>query len=333
VIDGRFYSVAAPLELRRIAAEFDFVWEGEGQLSTPGGLGAISGSGSFAYLEGGKASEIANSSAEWVFCRPGDRKRLHGPAKTLEVAAPKQLFSELVNRLVVPHSDADHEMVDASAMVHPSAKVCAGAVVGPGAAIGEGTVLLPGAVVGPGVQIGRNGRIGSGAVIRCALLGDNVTILSGAVIGEQGFGVYAGKTGLRDVPHIGRVIIQDNVSIGAKTCVDRGVFGDTIVGEGSKIDNLCQIAHNVEIGRSVVMAAFCGISGSTVIEDGVQIAGSVGIADHVRIGKGALLAAGARIMRDIPAGETWGGFPAKPFREWLREVAWLGKNAGKRGKP
>jgi len=117
------------------------------------------------------------------------------------------------------------------------------------------------------------------------------------------------------------------VSIGANTCIDRGVFDDTIVGERTKIDNLCQIAHNVVLGRSVLMAAFAGISGSVSVGDGCMFGGRIGIADHVKIGERVSLAASSGIFRDIDSGETWGGLPAKPIRQWMREVAWLQKNA------
>jgi UDP-3-O-[3-hydroxymyristoyl] glucosamine N-acyltransferase len=136
-----------------------------------------------------------------------------------------------------------------------------------------------------------------------------------------------GPKGAEDAPHYGRVILQDHVTVGANSCIDRGVFDDTIVGERTKIDNLCQIAHNVVLGRSVLVAAFGGISGSVQVGDGAMLGGRVGIADHVKVGEGVSLAASAGLFRDIEAGETWGGTPAKPIRQWMREVAWLQKNA------
>lgn len=212
-----------------------------------------------------------------------------------------------------------------SPSIHKSAKMSPGAVVCAGAAIGANTEIGPNAVVGPGVQIGEGVRIGANASLRCALIGNGVTILSGARIGESGFGVTGGPEGAEDIPQWGRVIIQDHALIGANTCIDRGAFADTIVGERTKIDNLCQIGHNVILGRNVLMASFTGISGSVTVGDGVQMGGRVGIADHVNIGEGAQLAASAGIFRDIPAGETWGGTPGKPIRQYLREVAWLQK--------
>ena len=158
-----------------------------------------------------------------------------------------------------------------------------------------------------------------------------MNLLAGAVIGEQGFGVAGDASGPVDVPHLGRVVIQDRVTIGANSTIDRGVFDDTVLGEGAKIDNLCHVAHNVTLGRGVLIAAFGGISGSTVIGDGVTMGGRVGIGDHRTIGPGATLAGGAAVFQDVPAGEVWSGYPAKPLRKWLREAAWLSrKSAGTR---
>jgi UDP-3-O-[3-hydroxymyristoyl] glucosamine N-acyltransferase len=222
--------------------------------------------------------------------------------------------------------------------VHPEADIEDGAVlgpgvvVGPGARIGAGTVVGAGAVIGPGVTIGRNGRIGPNAVIGFALIGDRVTVLAGAVIGEPGFGVGFGAGGAVDLPQLGRVVLQDGVTVGANACIDRGAFDDTVVGENTKIDNLVQIAHNVRMGRDCVLAAHTGISGSAVIGDRVMFGGRAGVADHVTIGDDARIAAASGTMKDVPRGETWGGYPARPVRRFMRETAWLARNAARGGK-
>jgi UDP-3-O-[3-hydroxymyristoyl] glucosamine N-acyltransferase len=221
--------------------------------------------------------------------------------------------------------------------IHPQAELeegvvlATGAVVGAGARIGAGTSVGPGAIIGPGVSIGRGCRFGPRSVVGFALIGDGVALSAGAVIGEAGFGAAAGPSGVVDVPQLGRVILQDNVTIGANSCVDRGAYDDTVVGENTKIDNLVHIAHNTRVGRNCVMAAYVGISGSVTIGDGVAFGGRAGVADHVSVGSGASIGAAAGVIRDIPAGEVWSGYPAKPVREWLRETAWLARSARRKG--
>ena len=202
-----------------------------------------------------------------------------------------------------------------------------GVVLGAGARIGRGTRIGANTVIGPGVQIGRDCVIGSSVTIGFALIGDRVRLLSGARIGEPGFGAAGSRTGPVDVPQLGRVILQDGVSIGANTCIDRGAYDDTVIGENTKIDNLCMVGHNCVIGRSCLMAAHTGLSGSVTVGDGVMFGGKAGVGDHLTIGEGARVAAGAGVLQDIPKGETWSGNPAKPLRQSLREAIWLAKQA------
>lgn len=197
-----------------------------------------------------------------------------------------------------------------------------GAVIGPGAEIGDRVRIGANAVIGPGVAIGHGCEIGSNVSISHAYIGDRVTILPGAAIGQPGFGFASSPAGHAKIPQLGRVIIQDSVEIGAATTIDRGALGDTVIGEGAKIDNLVQIGHNVQIGRHVVLVSQTGIAGSSVIADFAVLGGQVGIADHVRIGPGARLAARSAMVsgQKIEGGQDYGGVPAKPVREWLREI-------------
>lgn len=217
--------------------------------------------------------------------------------------------------------------VDASASLEDGVDVSPGAVIGAHACIGTGTLIGPNVVIGPYCQIGRNCNIGSNASITNSLIGNDVFIHAGARIGQDGFGYVPGRSGLEKVPHIGRVIIQDRVEIGANTTVDRGMLDDTVIGEGTKIDNLVQVGHNARIGRNCIIVAMCGISGSVTLGDWVTLGGSVGLADHLTIGTGAKLAARSGVICDIPAGETWGGYPAQPAKAWLREVAVMRRQA------
>ena len=213
---------------------------------------------------------------------------------------------------------------DESVVIEP------GVVLGEGVRIGRGTRIGANTVIGPGVQIGRDCHIGSNVSIGFALIGDRVSLYSGARIGEAGFGAAGSSTGPIDVPQLGRVIIQDNVTVGANSCIDRGAFDDTVIGENTKIDNLVMIAHNCVIGRNNLMAALTGISGTVTTGDNVMFGGQAGVGDHIRIGEGARLAGGAGVLADVPAGETWSGYPAKPIRQSLREAIWLAKQAGRK---
>ncbi|MBU1384304.1 MAG: UDP-3-O-(3-hydroxymyristoyl)glucosamine N-acyltransferase [Alphaproteobacteria bacterium] len=202
-----------------------------------------------------------------------------------------------------------------------------GVVLGAGARIGRGTRVGANTVIGPGVHIGRDCVIGSNVTVGFALIGDRVRLLAGARIGEPGFGAAGSRTGPVDVPQLGRVILQDGVSVGANSCIDRGAYADTVIGENTKIDNLVMIGHNCVIGRNCLMAANTGISGSVTVGDNVIFGGKAGVGDHLTIGEGARVAAGAGVLQDIPAGETWSGYPAKPLRQFLREAIWLAKQA------
>lgn len=214
------------------------------------------------------------------------------------------------------------------AVIEPGAIVEGGAVIGAGAGIGRGTVIAPGAIIGPECQIGRDSYIGPGATVMAALLGDRVVIHAGTRIGQEGFGFLPSAQGLKKIPQIGRVVLQDDVEIGANSTVDRGALGDTIIGQGTKIDNLVQVGHNVRIGRHCAIAAHSGISGSVTIGDYVLLGGRVGISDHVTIGDGVHIAAAAGVMHDIPAGQRWAGAPAQPVTNFFREVSALRKLAG-----
>ncbi|MFL5431840.1 MAG: UDP-3-O-(3-hydroxymyristoyl)glucosamine N-acyltransferase, partial [Myxococcales bacterium] len=184
--------------------------------------------------------------------------------------------------------------------------------------IGDGARVGAQAVIGPHVRIGRDCSIGPNASVLNALVGNRVILHPGAHVGQDGFGFAMSGQGHLKVPQVGRVIIQDDVEIGANTTIDRGSGRDTVIGEGTKIDNLVQIGHNVVIGRHCVIVAQVGISGSTEIGKGAILAGQAGIVGHLRIGDGARVGAQAGVAHDVPDGETHTGYPAMRHREWLR---------------
>jgi UDP-3-O-[3-hydroxymyristoyl] glucosamine N-acyltransferase len=231
------------------------------------------------------------------------------------------------------------ENISSSALIDNHAKIgsgCiieSGAVIQAGAKIGDNVWIDSCAVIGRNVSIGNGTKVGANATITHSLIGENVTIYPGCRIGQDGFGFAIDVAGHVKVPQLGRVIIEDSVEIGANTCIDRGAGPDTIIGQGTWIDNLVQIGHNVKIGRGCVIVSQVGISGSTVLEDFVVLAGQVGVAGHLNIGKGARLAARSGVMRDVPPGVDYMGAPAVPKRQYMKQLALLNKlTNGKKDK-
>ena len=216
-------------------------------------------------------------------------------------------------------------VVAENAAVDPTAEICAHAVVGPLAEIGPRCRIGPGTVIGDSVVLGPDCRIGPHVSISHALLGARVHIYPGARIGQEGFGFSITPQGFQTMPQLGCVILEDDVEVGANSTIDRGSLRDTVIGAGTRLDNLVQVAHNVRIGRHCAIAAFVGISGSVEIGDFVAVGGQAGFAEHVRVGPRARVGAQAGVMSEIDAGAVVVGSPARPAREVFREIATLKK--------
>ncbi len=274
---------------------------------------------------------LDNTAASAVICQEKYLDQLPDHVVALSHGKPYEAYAEALSILYPsagrPQPITGETGISDKAFVSPEAKledgviVEAGAVVGPDASVGRGSTILAGAVVGAGVQIGRNTTISSNATVVNALLGDDVIVHNGVQIGQDGFGFAMGPGGHKKIPQIGRVILQDRVEIGANSTIDRGANRDTIIGEGSKIDNLVQIGHNVIIGRHCVIVGLAGVSGSATLGDYVVVAGQAGIVGHTKIGDGAQIGGGSGVHGDVAAGERVMGYPAIKASKWMRDAA------------
>jgi UDP-3-O-[3-hydroxymyristoyl] glucosamine N-acyltransferase len=338
--DPRFYDNRGPFSLAQICASADIPLppdaDGGALITDLAGLGDA-GAEHLSFYLGRKvmADTFFRSGAGFCIVCESAPQRPAPPGMTiLRCASVQHAFAATANRFYPQPALGAWSQTEA---VHPSAKIgrnvvlAPGVVIGPGAEIGDDTVIGPGSTIGRGVAIGAHCEIGANVGISFAYLGDGVVVLAGAQIGQPGFGFASNARGHTRIPQIGRVIIQDRVEIGACTGVDRGALGDTVVGEGTKIDNLVQIAHNVHIGRHCAIAGLTGIAGSCEIGDFVIMGGQVGLGDHTQIGAGARIAARAGTPSNytLPGGVDYGGAPAKPVRDWIREMHTIARLAKK----
>jgi UDP-3-O-[3-hydroxymyristoyl] glucosamine N-acyltransferase len=327
--DPRFYHCSGKLTLEELCskagADFPAGAGRQREVADVAGLDTA-GPQHVSYFSGkGAQHAFSQSRAGYCFVPKGEAP-VHAPLEMvlLSSANPQHAFA-IAARLFYPDSEwpqwPTQGAVDGSAKFEADVVLAPGVVVGPSVEIGSGTRIGPNTVLGRGVTIGRNCMIGSNVSIVCSHIGDDVTILPGAQIGQSGFGFASGPLGHTKIPQLGRVIIQDRVEIGAGTTIDRGALGDTVVGEGTKIDNLVQIGHNTHIGRHCIIVAQSGISGSCELGEFVVLGGQVGIADHAKIGDGARLAARcAAAPGELPGGQDYGGVPARPMKQWAREL-------------
>jgi len=290
------------------------------------GAGELSFLGSAAYL-----AEFRDSRAGVVLIAP-EFARAEGPACRVIVERPAEAMLKVLPAL--------YAAARAEPGVHPTAVLGRGAVlgrdvsVGPYAVVGDGAQLADRVVVGAHCEVGRGVTVGedshlvSGVTLYPGtVVGRRVRLHAGVRAGSDGFGYVFAEGAHRKIPHVGRCLIEDDVEIGANSTIDRGSIDDTVIGAGSKIDNLVHIAHNVRLGRLCVIAAQTGISGSTVLGDGCVLGGQVGVGGHLTIGAGAKIAGQSGVSSDVPAGETWSGTLARPHRETLHAQAALARLA------
>ncbi len=294
------------------------------------------GYGDLTFLDNAKyVKHLAVTQASACLCSDRFIDRVPDHVAVLETAQPYRSYAAVLAH-VFPDAmrptgilggsgPALSEMayVDPKAVLEDGVSVEPGAVIGAGASVGRNTVISAGASIAANASIGRDCSIGANSTLQHSILGDRVIIHPGCQIGQDGFGFAMGQEGHRKVPQIGRVIIQDDVEIGANSCIDRGANRDTVIGEGTKIDNQVQIGHNVEIGRHCVIVAQVGISGSSRLGDFVVIGGQAGVSGHVKIGDGAQIAGKSAVHAHVRPGERVGGNPARPIKTFFREIAML----------
>ncbi len=319
-----------PIRLRDLAVELEADLVGDGDVEITGVAGLDhAGPGDITFLARAElASRLVTSKASAVIVGPD----FEPDRPALRVAEPYPTFARLLARVATPLDRIFPPGVHPTAVVHPEAEVAADAALGPycvigaGASVGAGTRLGPHVVIEPDVTIGGGCVVYAQTVVRerCRL-GDRVILHPGCVIGADGFGYLPGKNGLSKIPQVGIVILEDDVELGAGTCIDRATTGETVIGAGTKLDNLVQVGHNVRIGRHSVFSAQSGISGSCNIGDGVTMGGQVGLADHISIGNGAKVGAKSGVHRDVPDGGVVFGYPALDIKESHRVAAALRK--------
>ncbi|SLN54093.1 UDP-3-O-(3-hydroxymyristoyl)glucosamine N-acyltransferase [Oceanibacterium hippocampi] len=335
--DPRFFQSSGPFRLGELAGI------GGGRLAEPADeglqIGNIAplqdaGPGDLTFFDNRKYLDaFRDTAAAACVVAEKDAARARAGMPLILSETPYKTFA-LIAQAFYPRpaiEPARHEsaVIAPSAVIGEDCRIDPFAVIEAGAEIGAGTAIGAGTVIGRRVVVGRDCRIGAHVSLSHCLVGDRVTIHPGARIGQDGFGFAPDPAGHVRVPQIGRVVISDDVEIGANSTIDRGAGPDTVIGAGTWIDNLVQIGHNVRVGRGCILVAQSGVSGSTVLGDFVAAGGQVGFAGHLKIGAGAQLAAKAGVMSDVPAGETYCGAPAQPIRDFFREVAVLRRLAKK----
>lgn len=333
--DPRFYENRGPFTLADVCANIGMMvddrWAGERHIDD---VASLQGAGrqhlSLFALSGPDAAERFQLSKAGFCLVAADKLPQEAPKgmTLLPVREVQRCFALAIGLFYPQHAVTfwpQKAPIDPSARLGENVVLGMNTVVGPGAEIGDGTRIGSNTVIGKGVAIGRRCEIASNVTVTHSYIGDDVLILPGASIGQPGFGFASSREGHIKIPQIGRVIVQDRVEIGAGTTIDRGALGDTVIGEGSKLDNLVQIGHNTHIGRHCMIVAQVGISGSCEIGDYVVMGGQAGIADHVRTGPGVRFAARAGVVPgDYPKGD-WAGTPAVPGLEWRKQAVALSR--------
>lgn len=330
MVDRRFYHPRGPFALAELAeisgAELSAEADPEKQMHDVAPLAAATPE-DVSFLDNPRYLDaFSETRAGAAFVRPKHAERGSKVTALLISEQPYKAYA-LAAQAFYPFEVVDRPGIDPAAVVDPSAtlgvgcQIDPGAVIGVGADIGARCRIGANAVIGENVVIGHDGWVGACVSLSHCMIGARVILHPGVRIGQDGFGFALDPAKHIKVPQLGRVVIHDDVEIGANTTIDRGANRDTVIGEGTKIDNLVQIAHNVVVGRHCLIVAQTGIAGSTELGDFVVMGARSGTAGHIKVGTGAMLAGCAVAKDDIPSGARYGGIPAKPMAEWARELA------------
>ena len=329
-----FFETAGPFTLREISAHTETTlpadFDGELQISGVRPLKTAT-SNDLAFLDNRRyADQLKESKAGVCILSRADAVHARPTTPLLIATVPYIAFARAMRLFyadALRSKTAREDQRTAPSLIHQTAEIAESAIIEPGAVIGReaiigrGSLVSAGAVVGYRCVVGENCHIGSGTIVTHAILGNDVILHSGVRIGQDGFGFAMSAEGHLKVPQIGCVRIDDDVEIGANSTIDRGTLSDTIIGAGTKIDNLVQIGHNVIIGKCCIIVAQSGIAGSAELGDFVVMGACSGVLGHVKVGTGAQIAGMAHVKDDVPPGARMGGTPARPFKEWARELA------------
>jgi UDP-3-O-[3-hydroxymyristoyl] glucosamine N-acyltransferase len=335
--DARFFARSGPHPLAAVAAAAGGTAPESGGLLLTGVAPLhAAGPGEVSFLDNRRyAAALEKTSAGAVIVHPDMLARVPAGTAPIVTAEPYAGWARVAALFhpAPPARPGVHPtaLVADGASVDPSAEVGPFAVVEAGAEVGARCRIGPHAAVGEGVVLGPDCRVGAHASLSHAVLGARVHVHPGARVGQEGFGFAPAASGFLSVPHLGRVVLGDDVEVGANATIDRGSTGDTAIGAGSRLDNLVQIGHNVRLGRCCVVVAQVGIAGSAALGDFVQVGGQAGVAGHLRVGDGARIGAQAGVMSDVPPGAEVVGSPAQPRREVFRQIAVLRRMARPRG--
>jgi UDP-3-O-[3-hydroxymyristoyl] glucosamine N-acyltransferase len=328
--DPRFYRREGPRTLADLAAMTGGRLASEADLAVPiADIGELATAGREDIVYVGEKSYLdAWRASACGACITTEALASFGPSgcAVLIVENPRAAFAAVAAAFYPsPPANTSAAAIASDAVIGKNVHLAPGVVIGPSAVVAGGSSIGANSVIGPGVMVGERCVIGPNVTLAYCLVGNDVVIHTGVRIGQDGFGFVPTAAGLAKIPQLGRVVVHDQVEIGANTTIDRGAFADTVIGAGTKIDNLVQIGHNVVIGRNCIIVAQVGISGSCKLGDGVVLGGQVGMADHIEVADGAQVGAQSGLMRNVGRREIVIGSPARPIRQFWREIAALSR--------